>query len=412
MLEVLQMFHLRELKQKGLSIRAIATATGYNFRTVKKYLEADQQPRYRQRAPRKTKVGPFKEYILRRMSEGLLNATVLLDEIRTMGYTGGPTQLRDFVHTHRPPKPNQKAVMRYKTAPGEQAQVDFGVFKYIDQAGQEQRVYVFCLILSYSRVHYIEFIEHQDLDTFLRCHLNAFEAIGGVPKTILYDNAKVVVLGREDGQPQWQPRFADFASLVGFVPKLCRPYRAQTKGRVERLVRYIRENFWPGRKFTDLADLNQQGRVWCEKTNRRVHGTTKNVPQAALQGELPQLLAIPDRMRVEHLLGEVRTVSRDGFVSWDGSRYGVPWQFSGCKAVIKERNQFIEVWDSLCRTRLALHVRAAVRGSTVILPGQYDGIPLGGEAGERVELARQVDAPAVQVRSLATYEALVGGAAQ
>lgn len=149
-------------------------------------------------------------------------------------------------------------------------------------------------MLSYSRVHYVEFVERQDLDTFIRCHLNAFEAVGGVPATILYDNTKVVVLGREDdGRPHWHPRFADFAGLVGFVPRLCRPYRAQTKGRVERLVRYVRENFWPGRQFTDLQDLNHQVSAWCHKTNQRVHGTTKAVPLSVLGEERQHLLGLP-----------------------------------------------------------------------------------------------------------------------
>jgi len=410
MLEVLQMFFVRELKQKGLSIRAIGRQTGYNFRTVKKYLEATESPRYQPRIPRKTKLDPFKAYIRQRMGDGLLNSAVLLDEIRTQGYQGGYSQLRAFVHVHRPQKPNQKAVMRYETAPGAQAQVDFGVFKYTDLTGQEHRVYAFAFVLSYSRVHYIEFIEHQDSDTFLRCHLNAFEAIGGVPQSILYDNAKVVVLGRENGQPNWHPHFADFAGLVGFVPKLCRPYRPQTKGRVERLVRYVRENFWPGRKFCSLAELNQQARAWCEKTNRRIHGTTKTVPLNALQDELPHLRSIPERMRVEYLLGDLRGVRRDGFVSWDGSRYGVTWTSSSSTVVVKERNQFIEVWDSLGRNRLALHIKAAIRGSTVTIPGQYAGIPLGGDGRPHAAVAQQVDAPEVQVRSLSAYEAFVGGA--
>lgn len=132
----------------------------------------------------------------------------------------------------------------------------------------------FVFLLAYSRVQYVEFLERMDLDTLLRCHLNAFAAVGGVPRTILYDNMKQVVLGRGDeGELHWNIRFAEFAALVGFRPRVCRPYRPQTKGRVERLVRYLRQNFWIGRQFIDREDLNRQAAAWNAKANRRRHGT-------------------------------------------------------------------------------------------------------------------------------------------
>ncbi|MBE3563952.1 MAG: IS21 family transposase [Hydrogenibacillus schlegelii] len=137
-----------------------------------------------------------------------------------------------------------QAVQRFETLPGQQAQVDWAYFRDKDEGGQRQTVYAFVYLLSFSRFMYVEFTERLDMDTLFRCLLNAFEACGGVPKEVLFDNMKQVVLGRNDrGEVEWHPRMADFAALVGFRPNACRPRRAQTKGKVERLIRYVREKF-------------------------------------------------------------------------------------------------------------------------------------------------------------------------
>ena len=127
--------------------------------------------------------------------------------------------------------------------------------------------------------------------TFLRCHVNAFAHLGGVPRRCLYDNAKVVVLGREeDGRPRWNPRFLDFALRVGFDSRLCRPYRPQTKGRVESGIKYLWNNFWPSARFTDLADLNRQVREWFScVADIRVHGTTGERPKDRLLNPNPPI---------------------------------------------------------------------------------------------------------------------------
>ena len=119
------------------------------------------------------------------------------------------------------------------------------------------------MILGYSRTKYIEFVSRCDLRSMERCMLNAFLYFGGVPKEVLTDNMKTVVAGREAGKVIWNTQFSDFAVEMGFLPKVCRVRKPQTKGKVERLVRYVKENFFPGRKFTDLEDLNRQAQLWC-----------------------------------------------------------------------------------------------------------------------------------------------------
>ena len=221
---------------------------------------------------------------------------VLLRELRSRGYDGSYTILADYVRPRRRQRQLQ-ATVRFETAPGEQAQVDWGSLAYIGADGRKHRIWVFVMVLSWSRACYVELVRRADTAAFIQCHVNAFEYLGGVPRRCLYDNAKVVTLGRdEENRPVWNLRMLDFARRVGFEMRLCRPYRAQTKGKVESGVKYVRRNMWPSICFTDDADLNRQGLEWCDTVaNRRVHGTTHRVPQEMLAEEQPHLGKLPDR---------------------------------------------------------------------------------------------------------------------
>ena len=159
-------------------------------------------------------------------------------------------------------------------------QVDWRSLVYVDDAGRKRRIRVFVMTLGWSRACYVELVRRADTASFIQCHANAFEYLGGVPRRRLYDNAKVITLGRdEEKRPVWNRRMLDFALRVGFEARLCQPYRAQTKGKVESGVKYVRRNMWPSLRFTDDADLNRQALEWCDVVaNARVHGTTHRVP--------------------------------------------------------------------------------------------------------------------------------------
>ena len=152
--------------------------------------------------------------------------------------------------------------------------------------------------------------------------VNAFTYFGGVPETVLTDNMKTVVVGRECGKPIWNTQFADFAVDIGFTPKVCRVRSPQTKGKVERLVYYVKDNFFPGRYFEDLGDLNRQSLGWCRSVDSKTHGTTGEVPMLALKNE--KLFALPPQAVLGKYRWETRVVTREGLVSFDGIRYGVP----------------------------------------------------------------------------------------
>src|SRR5690606_21966588 len=326
-----------------------------------------------------------------RMAAGVFNANRLLHELRELGYTGGVTILKDYLKPYRPPR-QPKAVVRFELGPGEQAQVDWGEFAYTDLRGRRRKVYGFVMVLSYSRAMYVEFVEQQDLSTLLRCHLHAFGALGGVPKTILYDNMKTVVLSRQGSKVEYHPRLLDFALLAGFMPRSCRPYRAQTKGRVERVIGYLKQSFWPGARFTDLVDLNRRVQAWvAEVAHRRTHGTTGRRPAEMLQEEQAHLAPLRPPAVFADLLVEERRVSRDGYVSYGGSRYGVPWRYAGRYVSVQADEVTVEIRDG--DRVIARHPRALLPGLTVPLPGQDAGVPLGGTSRPRPAVALQVAGP-------------------
>lgn len=397
-----------DLRADGVGIREIARRLELTRVTVRKYLRSETIPTPKPRPARASKLAPWAEYIVWRVRDKHVdNCSVLLEELRARGYQGGRTILKDFVRPLRQPK-QPPATVRFETEPGQQAQVDFGTFRYRTAEGKIQRVYAFVMVLSWSRSLYVEFVERQDLATFVRCHLNAFRVLGGVvPAECLYDNTKVVVLGRDEaGQPVWNLRFLDFARRAGFTVRLCRPYRARTKGRVESGVKYVRRNFWVrGPRFTDLADLNRQARLWRERTaEQRIHGTTHARPADLLARELGYLQPLGPTERFTAFLREERKVGRDGFVAWDASWYGVHWQLAGQTVQVAATESMIEIWAG--EQRVAVHARSLIRGQRVALPGQWQGLPLADAPRAHEPLAAQIPAPEVECRALSVYEAV------
>lgn len=225
---------------------------------------------------------------------------------------------------------NTKTTVRFETLPGKQGQVDWGHFgTFKDTDNSEKNLYCFLMILGYSRMRYIEFVTDMSVQTLLKCHMNAFEYFGGYTDEILYDNMKQVVIKRllKQEDSKLNPQFEDFAGFYGFKPILCRPYRGQTKGKVERTVRFVRDNFFMGIKFNNLDDLNNQAFNWCNKVNSNVHGTTNGVPFERLKRE-----SLNDNSR-KYILSDVtfRKVEKDCLISFQNNKYSVPPEYIGKK---------------------------------------------------------------------------------
>jgi hypothetical protein len=179
--------------------------------------------------------------------------------------------------------------------------------------------------------------------------------------------------------------------------------QTQTKGKVERGVGFVKDNFWPGRRFTNMQDLNRQALAWCEEQNRRIHGTTGERPCDLLKEESLQPLPNPDRLH--KFLREDRKVSMDGFISWDGVRYGVPWRYSGRTVLVRQVKSKIEIWsEGEC---IATHERSDRWGGLIRLPGQYDGLTTSNGYLSPKAVAIRVSESDVEKRPLEIYEALV-----
>jgi len=234
--------------------------------------------------------------------------------------------------------------------------------------------------------------------------VNAFEYYGGVPEAVLTDRMKTVIYSMEAGKPIWNSRFEDFAADMGFVPKVCRIRRPQTKGKVERLIDYVKDNFLPGRQFKDLHDLNNQVLEWCKKADSKVHGTTGEIPLEALSRE--PLLTMPDKAVRDKYRWETRKVTRDGFVSYDGAKYGVPWQYSGREVRVRIYGDFFEAYDG--EVRIAHHKVEHASGKIVWLKGQYQGLAEKGGIAVPLSFARKKEAEAVEIRPLSVYDVLAG----
>lgn len=251
---------------------------------------------------------------------------------------------------------------------------------------------------------YIEFTKRCDIHSFLRCMINALEYFGGVPQTVLTDQMKTVILGMgDDRKPRWHPLFEDFAATVGMVPRVCRVRRPQTKGKVERMMQFIEQNFMAGRRFTDLGDLNRQARQWCDEQNRRIHGTTGERPIDRLAQE--NLKALLPKERLAKYRFELRKASRDGFVSYDGVRYGIPWQYSGREVKVREIGEYVEIyWENRLIARHRKQYRSRIY---VMCENQYANLrSLQGYAYPKPR-GIQIPVQDVEVRSLAVYERLV-----
>jgi transposase len=293
---------IRVLAKHGKGVREIARETGLSRNTVRRYLREPEAVRYRPRPPRATKLDPFKAYIAERLAAAApaaMPASVLLKEIRERGYTGGYTMLKLLASSLRP-KPAPEPLIRFETAPGEQMQVDWATIR----RGAD-RLSVFVATLGWSRAAYVEFVADERVETLIACHEHAFLALGGVPREVLYDNVRTVVIERDAygrGRHRFHPGFLDFAGHFGFRPKLCQPYRAQTKGKVERFIRYLRGSFWVPLAsrlaqeglVVDRETANRAVRRWLrEVANARRHATTGEVPAARLELERPRLQPVP-----------------------------------------------------------------------------------------------------------------------
>lgn len=324
---------IRQLKNQGLTISEISRKLNLDRKTVRSALNTDSAPKY-ERTPVPSILDPFKNYIDTRLDQYNLTAAKVLNELMGQGYAGGYGILNKYVQCKKG-ELRSKAVMRFETLPGEQSQVDWGYFgEFYDQERKKLvKLCCFLMVLGFSRMRFIYFFEKDDTDHFLMGHNLAFGYFGGYTKEILYDNLKSVVIKRAFKQKdsEFNKRFSEYAGFYGFKAILARPYRPQTKGKVENTVNYVRNNFFAGEEFVSITDINNKAKLWLNRVNNQVHCTTHEKPIERLRREnLIKLFKIYDLSKVYY-----RKVQNDCHFSFRGNFYSSPPELVGKEISIK-----------------------------------------------------------------------------
>lgn len=404
---------IHRLRAAGMSVSQIARASGLDRKTVRRALaQAAWQP-YRRAPAAHTLLSAHRAWLLERAAQVNYSARILFQELRDeRGFTGSYPSVRDAV---RPLRLEAAAASltqcRFETGPGEQAQADWGE-AWVSFDGVRTKVHIFVLTLGYSRRGYAEGFTNERMGSLLAAHERAFAHFGGVTREILYDRMRTVLQGEHEGVRRWNATFSAFAGHWGFEPRVCRPYRAQTKGKVENGVRYVKGNFLPGRQFRDLADFNEQLANWQARiADLRVHGTTQQLPLERFAAESGALTPLAARAGFLESLVRERVVAEDWLVSVDTNRYSVPWRLIGATVQVVRAGGLLQF-----RHRgelVAEHPVLAGRHQLRVCPEHGPG------AAVRNARLRFSDPPprapspgqplhAVEVRDLALYDTLAG----
>ena len=325
MIDAAQRAHIRRLfYAEHWRIGTISAELGVHHETVRNAIESDRFVRAGTQI-RPTLLDPYKGLIEKILDDHpRLRATRIFEMIRARGYLGSVVQLRRYVGRTRPAR--AEAFLRLETMPGEQAQVDWGNFGKILVGSAKRLLSCFVLVLSWSRAMYARFALDQTLESFMRGHVLAFEALGGAPREILYDNLKSVVLERVGDHVRFHPRILELAGNYHFAPKPCAPYRGNEKGKVERQIQYQRHSFFAARRFSSVEDLNAQLARWIAEVAhvRRApgHADGRSVSDL-LADEQQRLLPMPEHpMSCSRILGA--TSGKTPYVRFDLNDYSIP----------------------------------------------------------------------------------------
>jgi transposase len=353
------------------SISAIARQLRIHRDTVRRALVSEDgpppnEPRGRQPA---NKLEPYRAFIVGRLAEyPELCAQKLLLEIRKQGYRGGYTILKEHVRQLRPDKEPQ-AYLRLETQPGEYGQVDWANVGTLNVGNARRQLSCFVMVLSYSRMMYLEFTLSQRLEDFLAAHVNAFRYFGGVPRRINYDNLKTVVLSRVGSEIQFNPKFMQFAGHYLFKPVPCNVRKANEKGKVESGIKYVRSAFLAGRVISSHAQVQGEAEEWlAQECNVRLHGSTHERPLDRFETERCQLMAPPANDYDCAIVAAGRATSQ-ALVHFDGNRYSVPSGYAYRGVTVRAWPRRVVIYSGA--RQLASHVRSYEKYRVIEDPRHY-----------------------------------------
>ena len=298
------------------------------------------------------------------LRSGVTNSSVCLERLQAVGFSGGSTAVKVYIASHRDLVPAKRHMVepqgnrgrRYETKPGEAFQMDWGFVRVLDEVGNEYQSACFTLCCHHCGSMFIEFFPNAKQENLFIGMIHAFQYMG-IPEYILTDNMKSVVDHRDmSGKPVWNREYEAFMITLGFKTKLCKPRHPYTKGKVERLVRFVKGNFLAGRTFWNVTDLNQQALEWCNKQNHSFHKGLYGIPREThLHACANNLHRVDDTPEVRRYLCLLRKITFDGFVHFEGRRFGVPYQYAGQYARISRQGRTLYIYSEDLRHLLATH---------------------------------------------------------
>ncbi len=298
------------------------------------------------------------------LTQGISNSAVLFQRLQTEGYAGSLTTVKRYIQSHRSLIPAKRQIVapqgsrgnRYTTEPGEAYQMDWGFTRVADYTGNEFQAACFAMICHHCGQRYIEFFPNAKQENLFIGMIHAFRYMG-IPRYVLTDNMKSVVIRRDfSGFPIWQKDYDAFMGTVGFQTKLCKPRHPFTKGKVERLVRFVKENFLAGRAFWNVTDLNRAALEWCNGQNTVYHRALGFVPQELhFANCAANLSPLKDELSLRSYLAPERKISFDGFINYEGRRFGVPYGYRGSTARIAREDDMIYIYSADARELLATY---------------------------------------------------------
>lgn len=313
----------------------------------------------------KTVLTGFTGIVDEHLKKGVTNSSVIKDRLDEAGYTGCLTQVKDYISDHMDLVPAKRQLVapqgnrgrRYTSGPGESYQMDWGFVNVERSNGSSYRAACFAMICHHCGERYVEFFPNAKQENLFIGMLHAFQKMG-VPEHVLTDNMKSVTTGRDsEGHPLWNNEYADFMAAVGFETRLCKPRHPFTKGAVERLILFVKSNFLAGRTFGSITDLNYEAWRWCDRQNSIYHDGVFCIPheehqeKCLLSGASP--LVIDEAVRL--YLWPERRLSFDGFVNYEGRRFGVPYSYTGKTCRVSRQEYTLYIYTPDLKQKLVEH---------------------------------------------------------
>lgn len=397
------------------SIAEIARRLDLDRKTVRRSLRQTTWQPYRRAAVTETRLTAHADFVRTRAPQVHYSARILYQELRaSRAYTGSYETVKRFVAPLREVQLQaERALVRFETPPGQQSQIDWGQVRVSFRAGP-QVVHVFVLTLGFSRRGFYYACADERMAQFLEAHERAFAHFGGHTREHLYDRPRTVCYPDDTGRRIWNPTFKAFADYWGVEPRVCRPYRPQTKGKVESGVKYVKRNFLPGRTFVDLADFQVQLDEWNTTiADRRLHGTTHELPLARFEREREHLVPLGGQRSFQQEARVARIVAEDYLVSVATNRYSVPCRFIGQRVEVQQRGDTVHIFHR--GQEIATHPVLPGPHQLRILPEHGPGaiarLPRQRRSTLSEPTPRTAALPEVEIRDLAWYEAVCGSAA-